>query len=230
MKRLLLLVFALSGLIIYGQTDKSPFLLEREATKATTFFAEVYPYSSWSSLNKQSVSVFEMAGGILIRNKFYVAYFTANSPSVNKVAVPDQGSEEYLKWIEAGVELEKVSAETEFLLVKFHHSGLKFGYLHNADKMVYWRAGLKWGFSGGFHLTEDKTFMGMFDNKVYKSKIMTLEPDLGLGINLLPWWRAHIDLGYRLVSVDERIIASADADSFTFSLGFSFGRFGPKKD
>jgi len=52
-----------------------------------------------------------------------------------------------------------------------------------------------------------------------------LEPDVGVGINLLPWWRAHIDLGYRLVSVDERIVKSADADSFTFSLGFSFGRF-----
>lgn len=228
MRNTILLPLLFLTLTINAQSDKSPFLFEREGTKVTTFFAELYPYSSWGSLNNQSQSIFELAGGLLIKNKFYVAYFSASSPNLNKVAVPDIDSPEYQEWIEAGVRLDKVSANTEFLLVKFHHSGLKFGYLHNANKMVYWRTGVKWGFSGGFHMTEDQTFMGLFDNKVYKSKIMTLEPDFGVGINLLPWWRAHVDLGYRIVSVDERIISAADADSFTFSLGFSFGAFGKK--
>lgn len=54
---------------------------------------------------------------------------------------------------------------------------------------------------------------------------MFTNANAGIILNLLPWWRLHIDTGYRLINVDPRVISSADADSFTFKLSFSFGKF-----
>ena len=39
--------------------------------------------------------------------------------------------------------------------VKFKHSGLKLGYLHNTYKTMFWRAGLQFGFTGGLNMTEE---------------------------------------------------------------------------
>ena len=68
----------------------------------------------------------------------------------------------------------------------------------------------------------------MFDNPVYKEKLFTLDPSVGVAINLLKWWRVNFDLGYRWISTDPRIIKSADADSFTYTLSFGFGNFSLK--
>ncbi len=68
--------------------------------------------------------------------------------------------------------------------------------------------------------------MGLFNNVIYNEPVMSIAPDIGLGINLLNWWRMHIDVGYRLLGADTRIMSAADADSFTFSFGFAFGKFG----
>ena len=84
------------------------------------------------------------------------------------------------------------------------------------------------GFSGGFSLTEDQTFLGMFDNKVWESKIITFEPHIGGGVNLLPWWRVNLDIGYRLMKLDEKILPATDTDALTFKLGFAFGNFKQK--
>ena len=140
--------------------------------------------------------------------------------------VPESGSEEYDDWVEAGVELDNLSSSTEFVYVNFKHSGLKFEYLHRTDRVLFWRAGLSAGFIGGLTLSENKTFLGLFNNVVYDEPVITLAPEVGLGINLLPWWRMHLDAGYRFLSADKRIMDAADTDSFTFSLGFSFGKFG----
>ena len=126
---------------------------------------------------------------------------------------------------ETGVEMDKISEDTEFLYVKFKHSGLKLGYLHNTYKTVFWRAGLQFGFTGGLNMTEDQTFLGLFDNLVFETKIITFEPQFGGGVNLLPWLRLHLDAGYRWMSVDKCIFKSTDTDSFTFKLGLAFGNF-----
>ena len=97
--------------------------------------------------------------------------------------------------------------------------------MHNTDKIVFWRANLALGFIGGLTLTEDKTFMGLFNNQVYKEKVVTVMPELGVGVNLLPWWRVYADLGYRFLNADTRVMSAADADGLAFNLTFGFGRF-----
>jgi len=141
------------------------------------------------------------------------------------VNIPEPGTTDYEDWVEAGVEVDKISSNAEFLYVKFKHTGLRLGYMHNTHKTVFWRAGLQFGFTGGLNMTEDQTFLGLFDNLVFETKIITIEPHFGGGVNLLPWWRINLDVGYRLMSVDKRILKATDTDSFTLKLGFSFGNF-----
>lgn len=227
MKKLILILFASFALASVSQAQDTPdnkFLFRSEKLQLSTFFVEVAPVSS-SNLNGQSVSVLSLSAGFILNKKFTVSFFSSFSPKLNLIEVPEEGSEAYNNWLEAGVELDKLSAESEFLLVDFKHSGLKFGYLHHTEKTVFWRAGLSLGFIGGLSLTENKTFLGLFNNEVYKESVITLEPEVGIGVNLLPWWRVHTDLGYRFLSADTRIMSSSDADSYTFSLSFAFGRF-----
>jgi len=220
-----LCVICLSLQVFPQDNKKGKFLFKDSKAKLSTFYAEVLPSTSFSVLNNQTVSVSEISAGLILNNKFYLAFFSTGSPKINTVAIPEPGSKEYNDWEEAGVEIEKVSSNAEFLYVKFKHSGLRFGYMHKTERTVFWRAGLQLGFLGGLNMTEDQTFMGLGDNKVFETNIMTFEPHFGGGVNLLPWWRIHIDAGYRLMNVDKRILKATKTDSFTFKLGFAFGNF-----
>ena len=222
---LLLMLVVMISLPSFSQDTDGKYLFRDSKVKLTTFYAEVNPSTSFSFLNGQMANITELAAGLILNNKFYFSYFMTGSPKINTVAIPEPFSDEWYDWEEAGVELENVSSDAEFLYVKFKHSGLRFGYMHNTHKTVFWRAGLLFGFTGGLNMTEDQTFLGMFDNLVWETKIITLEPHIGGGVNLLPWWRVHLDLGYRMMSVDKHVLSATDVDSFTFKLGFAFGKF-----
>ena len=71
--------------------------------------------------------------------------------------------------------------------MNFKHSGLKFDYLHRSDWVLFWLGSMSDGFIGGLTLSENKTFMGLFNNVVYDEPVITLAPEVGLGVNLLPW-------------------------------------------
>ena len=218
-------VFCTFSNMVYGQESVGTFLLRDSRVKLSTFYFEINPSTSFSVLNDQVINVTEFSGGFIMNNRFYLSFFTTGSPKINTVRIPEPGTQEYDDWIEAGVEVEKISSQAEFLFVKFKHSGLKFGYLHHTEHTVFWRAGILLGFTGGLNMTEDQTFLGLFDNLVFETNIFTLEPHFGGAVNLLLWWRVHLDLGYRLLAVDKRILEATETDSFTLKLGFSFGNF-----
>lgn len=227
MKRKTILIALLTGLIchnIMAQENDGRFLLRDSKAKITTFFAEITP-THMSSLADNNVSLSELTAGLIINHKFSIAFFTTSGKPIENVAVPEKGSAEYQKWLDAGVEVDKLNSSTEFVYARFKHSGLNFSYLHKTQNTIFWRAGLQFGFKGGFNLSEDNNFMGLFDNIIYEAKVITLEPLVGLGINLLPWWRLHLDAGYRVINIDERIIEPKKVDSFTMKFGFAFGNF-----
>lgn len=225
---LLLMLVAMISLPSFSQDTDGNYLFRDSKVKLTTFYAEINPSTSFSFLNGQMANITELAAGFILNNRFYFSYFMTGSPKINTVAIPEPFSDQWNDWVNAGVELDKVSSDAEFLYVKFKHSGLRFGYMHNTHKTVFWRAGFMFGFTGGLNMTEDQTFLGMFDNLVWETKIITLEPHIGGGVNLLPWWRVHLDLGYRLMTVYKDVLSTTDVDSFTFKLGFTFGNFKQK--
>jgi hypothetical protein len=197
-----------------------------EKVKLSNFFLEIAPSTNFAQLNGQLANIGVISGGFILNEKFAIAFFSANSPKVNLLAVPPQGSGEYTDWVEAGVELDKISSSTEFVHVNFRHSGLRFDYLHRTERMLFWRAGVSAGFLGGLTLSENQTFLGLFNNTIYDEPVLSLSPEVGLGVNLLSWWRVHADFGYRFLTADQRIMSAADSDSFFFSLSFAFGNFG----
>lgn len=215
----------ISGTAIAQGISENNFLFRSDKVQLQTFFAEITPQTHFTKLNKQKVNVGILKFGFILNEKFAVSFFMSTSPKVNLIAVPEYGSEEYIDWLDAGVELYNVSSSTEFLYVDFRHSGLKVNYIHNPEKIVFLRGGLSFGFLGGLTFSENKSFMGIFNNIVYKESVMSVEPELGVGINLLSWWRVHLDAGYRLLAADTRIMSAADSDSYTFSLAFAFGNF-----
>ena len=219
------IIFSMSTLSYSQEQKDGRFLFRDSNVKLTTFYAEILPSTSFSWVNDQTVNISELSGGFILNNKFYLGFFSTGSPKINTVAIPEPGSKEYFDWLEAGVEVDKISSDAEFLFVKFKHSGLRFGYMHQTEKTVFWRAGLQFGFTGGLNMTEDQTFLGLADNLVFETNIMTFEPHFGAGFNLLPWWRLHLDAGYRLMNVDKRVLTATDTDSFTLKLGFAFGNF-----
>jgi hypothetical protein len=228
MKYRILCILLLIPLLLLSQEEESTYLLRDSKVTLSSFYAQIAPSTSFSKLNDQNATVVDVSGGLILNNRFTVAFFFSGSPKINKLAIPEFGSEDYWDWIEAGVELEDVASDAEFLFVKFRHGGFNFGYQHYSGKPVFWKTNLGIGFLGGLDLTEDKTFFGLFDNPVYKRKIFTLEPSVGVGINMLKWWRINADIGYRWISTDPRVIKNADADSFTFKLSFGFGNFSYK--
>ena len=219
------MLFIMNTLSAQEIPDKK-FLLNSEKVKLSTFFAEINPGTSFSSLNGQSTNISVLSVGFILNDKFSISFFSSSSPKINLIPIPATGSQEYDDWVEAGVELDKLPSSAELVYVNFKHSGLRFDYLHRTDRVLFWRAGLSAGFIGGLTLSENKTFLGLLNNEIYNEPVISLAPEIGLGINLLPWWRIHLDVGYRFLGADKRIMDSADADSFTFSLGFSFGKFG----
>lgn len=224
-KNIILICLVCIAFTTYSQQEEDHYLFRDGKLKLSTFYAEINPSTSFSVMNEQLVNVFELSGGFILNNKFYLAFFSTGSPKINTVSIPEPGTQEYDDWVDAGVEMDQISLDAEFLYVKFKHTGLRIGYMHKTYRTVFWRAGLQFGFSGGLNMTEDQTFLGLFDNKVFESKIITIEPHFGGGVNLLPWWRLHLDVGYRLMSVDNRVLTATQTDSFTFKLGFSFGNF-----
>lgn len=207
-------------------SPEKKFAFNSEKVKLSNFYVEIAPSTNFAQLNDQLANISVFSAGFILNDKFSVSFFTANSPKLNLLAVPPQGSGEYNEWLDAGVELDKLFSSTEFVYVNFRHSGLHLSYMHRTDRMVFWRAGLQAGFLGGMSLSENKSFMGLFNNEIYNESVISLAPSLGVGVNLLSWWRIHADAGYRLMAVDERIMKAADSDSFFFSLSFGFGNFG----
>jgi hypothetical protein len=223
--KIVLFIAFLWSTLAYSQEEDGKFLFRDSKVKLSTFYAEVLPGTSFSRVNDQMVVISELSGGFILNNSFYLAFFTTGSPKINTVAIPDPGTKEYSDWVEAGVEMDKISEDADLLYVKFKHSGLRFGYMHKTERTLFWRAGMQIGFIGGLNMTEDQTFLGLFDNLVFETNIMTFEPHFGGGLNLLPWWRLHLDIGYRFMTVDERVLDATQTDSFTLKLGFSFGNF-----
>jgi hypothetical protein len=219
------LMLAMSTVFAQHSPEKK-YAFNSEKVRLSNFFVEITPGTNFASLNDQFASISVLSGGFILNDKFSVSFFSANSPKVNLLAVPPRGSEEYSDWVEAGVELDKLSSSTEFVHVNFRHSGLRFDYLHRTDRILFWRAGLSAGFLGGLSLSENQSFLGLFNNTIYDESVISLSPEVGLGINLLSWWRLHADFGYRFLAADQRIMSAADSDSFFFSLSFAFGRFG----
>ena len=71
-----------------------------------------------------------------------------------------------------------------------------------------------------------KQIFDFFNTSIFEKKILNINPEVGVGVNLRSWWRLHLDVGYNFVFYgSEEVIDSGTFDGATFKLGFAFGNF-----
>lgn len=192
----------------------------------STFYGEIAPTTAWANLNSAFGNVFMTEFGLHLNRKFAIGFYLARSPKQNQTRIPDQGSQEYADWLDAGIRLNELAPSAEVVYVYFSHSGVNLSYMHNTDKVVFWRAGMRFG-AGKLQILENQRQLFDFvNNSIYEAKAFNLNPEVGLGVNLRSWWRLHADAGYRIVFANSTKPANAtDFYGFTFKLGFAFGAF-----
>ena len=136
-KNIILLFLVCIAFTAYSQHEEGRYLFRDGKLKLTTFYAEINPATSFSVMNDQLVNIFELSGGFILNNKFYLAFFSTGSPKINTVSIPEPGTQEFDDWVDAGVEMDQISSDAEFLYVKFKHTGLRLGYMHKTYRTVF---------------------------------------------------------------------------------------------
>ena len=192
----------------------------------STFYGEIAPSTAFATLNNSIGKVLMSEFGIHLNRKFSIGFYMARSNKTNVINVPAPSDPDYQEWIDAGVELDQLPTGSTQAFAYFSHSGINLAYMHKTDRILFWRAGFRFG-SGKLKLTaEKKQLFDFFNVSVFEKKVLNINPEVGIGVNLRSWWRLHLDVGYHFVLDGSTTVIDTDKfDGSTFKLGFAFGNF-----
>lgn len=190
----------------FGQDEvdaEGKFIFRNNKVQLSTFYFELAPATYLSSISGDIQGFTNLLGGFILNNRYYISVFLTLSNMI-----------------------EEIEYENEQLFVSYQQAGFKLGYMHRTDRMMFWRVSLAAGLAGGFRLKEDNSLLNTsFGSWVYRASVLTLESILGVGFNLLPWWRLYVDLGYRFMGPSDLVIDIADDNTITLMISFGFGNF-----
>jgi len=77
-----LFIICLSFQAFPQEKEEGTFPFRDSKLKLSSFYAEINPSTSFSVLNDQLVNVSEFSGGLILNNKFYLAFFSTGSPKL----------------------------------------------------------------------------------------------------------------------------------------------------
>ena len=199
---------------------------EEKKLRISTFYGEVSPMTYFSQIQDKLGKFGSLEVGLHVNRTFGLGYYTARSPNTIIIQVPLPGEPDYQTWIDSGVRLNNLPPGQDFVYTYFYHRGVSLSYMFKADWPIFPRLVLKAG-RGVFEMNaEQKSFFNFFNTAVYKKKVSNINPEIGVGLNLLPWWRMHIDAGYHfIIDNDAEIVNSGTFDGATIRVGFAFGAF-----
>lgn len=150
----------------------------------STFYEEIAPSTAFATLNNSLGKVFMTEVGIHLNRKFTIGYYLARAPKTNVINVPAQGTPEYQEWIDSGVELDQLPTGATQAFLYFSHSGINLAYMHKTEKVVFGRAGIRFG-TGKLYLTsEKKQLLDFFNTTIYENVVFNINPEIGVGVNL----------------------------------------------
>lgn len=227
MKKILVIPFVLVFNLVFSQENSdNKFLFNGEKLSLSTFYVEIAPATAWDNLESVFGQSFLIEGGIHINRKFVLGIYSAKSKKSNQIPVPLAGTPEYQEWIDNGVRLNQLPPGSTVAFLNFVHSGFNFGYMYHAEKTIFYRTNLKFGV-GKLEITpEQKRFYHLFNTPIYSIKFLNINPEIGIGVNLRPWWRLFTDVGYRFILESSTEVKDPSSlQGLTFKLGFAFGAF-----
>jgi hypothetical protein len=224
----LLFYFAVTSLSAQEAADHKTLFKDPDGhgLRLSTFYGEISPATAWAAINNSAGKVFMTELGIQLNRKFTIGYYVARSPKTNVINVPPEGSAEYQEWIEAGVDLSSLPPGATQAYAYFSHTGINLAYLHNSERVLFFRTGIRFG-TGKLELAaEQKQLLNIFYIPLYEIELLNLNPEIGIGVNLRPWWRLHADTGYHFVFSGTDVVLDPNKyNGLTFKLGFAFGAF-----
>lgn len=104
-------------------------------------------------------------------------------------------------------------------ILEMEHGGLWLGYLHRAENIVHFGASTRFGW-GGIELSDQNRV------SLLKDDLFLLSPQAELEVNVLPFMKLNVSVGYRLAfGVTDTYLESADFSSPYGLVGFYFGWF-----
>jgi len=230
---LLCILVSVSSVIAQEQNNAAKpqvnYLLKDSGTgglELSTFYGELAPSTAFATLNNSLGKVLMSEVGIHLNRKFSIGFYMARSNKTNVIDVPSASDPEYQEWIDAGVELGQLPTGATQAFAYFSHTGLNLAYMHHTEKVVFWRAGFRFG-SGKLNLSaEKKQLFDFFNISIFEKKVLNINPEVGIGINIRSWWRLHLDVGYHFVlNGSSTVIDTGKFDGTTFKFGFAFGNF-----
>ena len=192
----------------------------------STFYVELAPATAWDNLESVFGQSFLLEAGIHINRKFVLGVYSEKSKKSNQIPVPASGSPECQEWIDNGVKLNQLPPGSEVAFLNFVHSGLNLGYMFRTENTIFFRANFKFGV-GKLEITpQQKAFYHLFNDPIYSLKFANYNPEIGVGVNLRPWWRLISDVGYRFIADSSQEVKDPTSlQGLTFKFGFAFGAF-----
>lgn len=227
MKNIVLLLFIfISTTSLCQDSTEYKMLFDGEKIKLNTFYVELAPSTAWENLADAFGQSFSIEAGMHLNRKFGIGVYSANSKNSNQIEVPQPGTPQYDDWINAGVALDQLPPGTTVAFINFKHTGLNLSYMFRTEKVIFYRANFKFG-SGKLDITQSKkSFIDVFNTPIYRAKVFNLNPEIGIGVNIRPWWRIVSDIGYRFVTdSSDEVSNPASLQGITLKLGFAFGAF-----
>ncbi len=112
------------------------------------------------------------------------------------------------------------------LRMQFGYGGLVLEYIGLPNNLVHYTISTLVG-AGGVNYDYINNYMNVyFDGYDHNSPCFVLEPNVGLELNVTPFFRINAGVGYRLVRGTDLIgISDADLSDFSGYLTLKFGKF-----
>lgn len=123
--------------------------------------------------------------------------------------------------------MERPVAEFQEVDMAFGHGGLWLGYMYQSQRLLHLGLSLKVG-GGGVYLAESKSTGYIFEeeNKIDEDALFVLTPQAEIELNVAPWMKVNVGVGYRYVSdVDTPYLDASDFNSPVGNINLYFGWF-----
>lgn len=236
MKYKLLLAICLSPLFVFSQTDSTSSEGFQTIGGNKNSKSKVSGFGAFSSRFSGVADNFAyssgFSGALLINNTFYIGgygYWLANVPQYDVTV--------YSNGLGQNLTLDK--------RIVFGHGGILLGGIAQANKALHFGGSLQigWGATGlvnsNFEDWGDSFNEQNWD--LYGDYVFILTPEIQVEMNVTHWFKINAGLGYRWVTdvdkeitvlengnlVEQPIFESDAFNSFTGTIGFVFGGFGP---
>lgn len=224
MKRLIFIIFILSGGLLFGQEESTEFRTIFGSDMNIESGGYGAPEFKFGKVNNQFSLLLGGKGGWVINNKFVIGGGGYGMPSNNTF--------DYTENLE-DIDGNLVVDSTRKLDLGMGYGGIFFEYVLNPKKALHLTFPLFIGAGGaqiGIRSEQETNITSQQDYSTYEyiesSGFFVLEPGVNIELNMTKYFRLDFGASYRFISGTQlQRLSSNNLSDFSFNLGLKFGKF-----